>query len=119
MCCYEPDTGIEYRVSPTTSLRKYKQNNVWFVSAWYNAIISQQGKCDQGITHYFSKFAAKMNATKPNTLEHRRHGYRAISLAISYVARRTYTPYNPKLPIHITAPKTIAHLDIAIGICNS
>ena len=37
--------------------------------------------------------------TKPNTLEHRRHGYRAMRP-------------NPKPSLLTTPPKTIAHLDL-------
>ena len=36
--------------------------------------------------------------TKPNTLEHRRHGYRAMR----FVARRTYTPLPQTIPTHHT-----------------
>ena len=54
-----------------------------------DAEIEHLNKClKPGLTHHFSNFDAKMMPTKPNTLEHRRHGYRAMRS----VARRTYTP---------------------------
>ena len=69
------------------------------LSTWINAL--------PGLTHHFSIFAAKMMPTKPNTLEQRRHGYRAMRS----VAGAPIRP-NPKPSLLTTPQKTIAHLDL-------
>ena len=75
------------------------KNKMLKLSTWINAL--------PGLTHHFSNFAAKMMPTKPNTLEYRRHGYRAIRS----VADAPIRP-NPKPSLLTTPPKTIAHLGI-------
>ena len=74
------------------------KNKMLKLSTWINAL--------PGLTHHFSNFAAKMMPTKPYTLEHRRHGYRAMRS----VAGAPIGP-NPKPSLLTTPPKTIAHLD--------
>ena len=68
-----------------------------------DAEIEYLNKClKPGLTHHFSNFDAKMMPTKPNTLEHRRHGDALCSQAHLYALtpNHPYSPH-PQKPLHI------------------
>ena len=79
------------------------KNKMLKLSTWINAL--------PGLTHHFSNFAAKMMPTKPNTLEHRRHGYRAMRS----VAGAPIRP-NPKPSLHSPHPQKPLHIWIRNSI---